>query len=194
MSAPDHLLHTIKVESLSAAEFAPYGEVMSIDATPRLPIDFYSGRNAVHGPVPIDADDTPEILVFRVGARGGNVRYLERHVEMTQAMIPLNGDRYVAVVAPPDAPEEDGFPVLDSVRAFSVPGDVSVSLHRGTWHEPPFPSVDGQLFLITSHRRLTTGLQCKLDENGELNQYDVEKRNPFHRTGKRVNVRLPWES
>ncbi|MGH3274001.1 MAG: ureidoglycolate lyase [Streptosporangiaceae bacterium] len=191
MAAPDNPLHTVKAETLTAAEFALYGEVMSLEATPKLPIDFYSGLNAVHGPVRIDADDTPEILVFRVGARGTNVRYLERHVEMTQAMIPLNGDSYVAVVAPPDAPEEDGFPVLDSIRAFVVPGDVSLSLHRGTWHEPPFPSVDGQLFLITSHRRLTQGLQCKLDENGELDQYDVEKRSPFYRTGKRVTISLP---
>jgi ureidoglycolate lyase len=187
----DGPLHRIKVQSLTAEDFAPYGQVMSLEATPRLPINFYSGLNAVHGPIPIDSDAMAELLVFRVGLRGNDIRYLERHVEMTQAMIPLNGNPYVAVVAPPDVPEEDGFPALDAIKAFVVPGDVSLSLHRGTWHEPPFPTIDGQLFLITSHERLTQGLQCRLDDNGELNQYDVEKRSPFYRTGKRVSVDLP---
>ncbi len=110
---------------------------------------------------------------------------------MTQTMIPLGGQPYVAVVAEPGAPEENGFPVLDSIKAFHVPGDVSVNLFRGTWHEPPFPSVDRQMFLITSHERLTLGLQQPLDENGELNQLDVEKRSPQHRLGINVRVVLP---
>ncbi|WP_169951214.1 ureidoglycolate lyase [Microbispora sp. H11081] len=191
MLSPDSPLHTIKPQEFTAEAFAPFGEAMSLDATPRLPIDFYSGKNAVHGPVRLDCDTTPEFLVFRVGQRGDSLRFLERHVEMTQTMIPLNGQPYVAVVAPPQVPLENGFPVLDEVKAFIIPGDVSINLYRGTWHEPPFPSVDGQLFLITSHERLTRGLQCKLDENGELDQFDVEKRSPFYRTGQRVRVQLP---
>ncbi|MEV5556914.1 ureidoglycolate lyase [Nonomuraea wenchangensis] len=191
MLSPDSPQHVITPEEFTAEAFAPYGEAMSLDATPRLPIDFYSGANAVHGPIRLDSDTPPEFLVFRVGKRGDNLRYLERHVEMTQTMIPLNGQPYVAVVAPPQVPLDNGFPVLDEVKAFIIPGDVSINLYRGTWHEPPFPSVDGQLFLITSHERLTRGLQCKVDENGELDQLDVEKRNPFHRTGQRVRVRLP---
>lgn len=191
MSDPRNTLHTIVPQELTAEAFAPFGEVLSLDATPRLPINFYSGANAVHGPVRLESDTTPEFLVFRVGQRGEDLRYLERHVEMTQTMIPLGGQPYVAVVAEPGAPEENGFPVLDAIKAFHVPGDVSVNLFRGTWHEPPFPSVNGQMFLITSHERLTLGLQQPLDENGELNQYDVEKRSPKFRLGLNVRVVLP---
>lgn len=183
--------HTIHPQPLTVEGFAPFGDVLSLEGTPRLPIDFYSGSNAVHGPVTLDSDERPEFLVFRVGVRGEDVRYLERHVGMTQTMISVDGKPYVAVVAPPHVPEVDGFPAFDHIRAFSVPGGVAVNLHRGTWHEPPFPSSDGQVFLITSHPRLTQGLQCPVDENGELNRFDVEKRSPVHRTRTRLRIALP---
>ncbi|GGM81744.1 hypothetical protein GCM10010106_30490 [Thermopolyspora flexuosa] len=188
LEIPEHLLTP---QEVTAEDFAPFGEVMSLDATPRLPIDFYQGKNRVHGPVKLDSDTPPEFLVFRVGLRGDTVKNLERHVEMTQTMIPLGGQPYVAVVAPPDVPLVNGFPPLETVRAFIIPGDVCINLHRGTWHEPPFPSIDGQMFLITSHERLTKGLQQRLDENGELDMYDVEKRNPVYRVGQRIRVKLP---
>ena len=191
MSSSDSPQNVLTPQLVNPDDFSPFGKVLSLEATPRLPIDFYSGANAVHGPVRLDSDTPPEFLVFRVGLRGDNVKCLERHVEMTQTMIPLGGQSYVAVVAPPDVPLENGFPPLETVKAFIIPGDVAINLHRGTWHEPPFPSVNGQMFLITSHERLTRGLQCQLDENGELNKFDVEKRNPVYRTGQRIRVKLP---
>ena len=54
--------------------------MVSLDATPKLPINLYSGLNAVHGPVRIDSDKPAEFILFRVGYRGGDIRYLERHV------------------------------------------------------------------------------------------------------------------
>lgn len=181
----------ITPEPLTAEAFAPFGEVISLEATPRLPIDLYNGINAIHGPVVLRADETPEFILFKVGYRGGEIRYLERHHGLTQTFIPLNGDPFVSVLAPPDTPLVDGFPDRSAIRAFLVPGDVVLNIHRGTWHEPPFPTKDGQRFLITSTPGVTGGLQSAVDENGEVHKLDVDKRNPVHRTGRRLAVAMP---
>lgn len=191
MTDVDLPVHTITPRELDAAAFAPFGEVLSLDSTPKLPIDLYSGINAVHGPVVLQADQTPEFILFRVGYRGGDVRYMERHVGMTQTFIPLNGDPYISLVARPDAPLVDGFPAFEEIEAFLVPGDVGLNIHRGTWHEPPFPTRDGQRFLITSQPDVTQGLQTKVDENGEVHLLDVDKRNPVYRTGKALRIAMP---
>lgn len=187
----DSAVTTITPEPLTAQAFAPFGDVISLDSTPKLPIDLYNGLNAIHGPIVLQADETPEFILFRVGYRGGEVRYMERHHGMTQTFIPLNGDPYISVVAPPGAPMVDGFPDFASIRAFLVPGDVVLNIHRGTWHEPPFPTVDGQKFLITSTPGVTGGLQSAVDVNGEVHKLDVDKRNPVHRTGRRLQVAMP---
>jgi ureidoglycolate lyase len=184
-------IETIVPQPLTPKAFAPFGEVISFEATSKLPIDLYSGLNAIHGPVVLQSDETPEFILFRVGYRGGEIRYMERHHGMTQTFIPLNGDPYVSVLAPPDAPLVDGFPNFSSIRAFLVPGDVVLNIHRGTWHEPPFPTVDGQKFLISSTPSVTGGLQSAVDENGEVHKLDVDKRNPVHRAGRRLRVAMP---
>ncbi|GAA1933656.1 ureidoglycolate lyase [Nocardioides hwasunensis] len=186
-----HAIETIVPEPVTAEAFAPFGEVISLDATPQLPIDLYNGLNAIHGPVVLQADETPEFILFRVGLRGGEIRYMERHHGMTQTFIPLNGDPFVSVVAPPDAPLVDGFPDIATIRAFLVPGDVVLNIHRGTWHEPPFPTVDQQKFLISSTPGVTGGLQSAVDDNGEVHKLDVDKRNPVFRTGRRLQVAMP---
>lgn len=184
-------VHVVVPEPVTAEAFAPFGEVVSLSTTPRLPIDLYNGANAIHGPMRLEVDEAPEFILFRVGLRGGAIRYLERHHGITQTFIPLGGDAFVSVVAPPDAPLVDGFPDFASVRAFLVPGDTVLNIRRGTWHEPPFPTRDGQLFFISSTPGVTGGLQSAVDANGEVHKLDVDKRNPVHRTGKRLRVELP---
>lgn len=183
-------IYTVVPAPIRDGNFSPFGEAISISLTPKLPIDLYGGKNSVHGPVVLESDQQPEFIMFKVGLRGGDVRYLERHVGMTQTFIPLGGDPYVAVVAAPDARLIDGFPDFDAIKAFLVPGDVILNIHRGTWHEPPFPTKDGQLFLISSQPDVTKGLQTATDANGEVHLLDVDKRNPVYRTGRKIQVEL----
>ncbi len=115
--------------------------------------------------------------------------YLERHHNITQTFIPLGGDTIIAAVARPDAPLVDGVPDLDEVHAFIVPGTMAVNLHLGTWHEVPFPTVEGQTTLLTSHSGVTTGW-ASLDASGEIDrpESDEEKRDILERTGVRLMI------
>jgi len=103
--------------------------------------------------------------------------FLERHQQITQAFIPMNGDGFVTIVAPPDCGfETNGLPRFDQTKAFFVPGNMAIQIHRGTWHENPFPIKDGQWFLVTSHAALTRGHQKNPQVGLEALPLDLERR------------------
>lgn len=183
--------YTITAEVLDAAAFEPFGTVLTKDESTRLPHSMYGDRIETYRPAVIDASQPLEWFFCFSRVRAFNVRFLERHHELAQAFIPLGAAPFVSVVAAPDCVLESEVPAFDSVHAFIVPGDVGIQLHRGTWHEPPFPLVDGSCTLITSHRRLSEGLAQPLDERGEIRQLDVDKRNVTERTGVLLRVQLP---
>ncbi len=184
-------VRTIKAQLLSREAFAPFGDVLSAEGLRRLPIELYGDRIDVYRPALFESDQPVEFLLTRSKLREFRVSFLERHLELTQTFIPLGGHPFIAVVARPDAREEKGIPALDEIRAFFVPGDAGINIHRGTWHEVPLPLVDGALMLVTSHQSLTRGLESGLTERREIHKLDVENRNVTERTGLVLRVDLP---
>lgn len=187
----DQEVRTVTAELLTREAFAPFGTVLSPEGLERLPIDVYGDRKNVFRVASIESNRPVEWLVTRSMLREFRVVYFERHLQLTQAFIPLGGDPIITVVARAEAKEEDGVPATDEVHAFIVPGNMGVQVHRGVWHEPPLPLVDGSLQLVTSHASLTAGLGAGLDERGEVLEQDVEKRNVTERTGYVLRVALP---
>jgi ureidoglycolate lyase len=188
---PDIEIRTIRAETLTREAFAPFGDVLSDEGLERLPIDFYGERFDFFRAGDFESDQPVEWLISRGRIREFRILFLERHLELTQTFIPLAGHPFVLAVAAPDALEEDGIPALHAIHAFLVPGDRAVNLHRRTWHEPPFPLVDGALCLYTSHKSLTRGLTGGLDARGEVDLLDVEKRNITERAGFVLRIELP---
>lgn len=111
---------------------------------------------------------TPRVTMFVCGARDEvlrngifGVKILERHPFTTQTFAPLGGDgdrtRYLVIVAPTLAPQNDGkevlpvptqatdgkgalpgrgLPDLSRVQAFIATGKQAVTYGAGTWHAP----------------------------------------------------------
>jgi ureidoglycolate lyase len=183
-------VYWVTAEVVSAEAFAPFGSVLTAEGQERLPINLYPGID-VFRPALIHADTDTEWLLTRTSVREFRLLYLERHMQLAQAFIPLGGAPFVSVLAAADAPEEDGFPAFDQIRAFIVPGDRGIQIDAGVWHEPPFALVDNSLQLITSHQALTRGLGSDLNQHREIDQLDVEKRNLTERTGRIVKIALP---
>jgi ureidoglycolate lyase len=181
---------TVRIELVTPEAFAPYGVVLTPEAHERLPIEVY-GNSVDCFREPIESDQPLEYLITTLRFRGYEVRFLERHMELTQTFIPMGGASYVLVVAEPDCPEEDGIPALSSIRAFLASGDTALQIHRGAWHEIPFPLSHEQLVLTLSHQSLTAGLISNLDENREIGKLDVEKRNVRDRAGFQLLLELP---
>nr|WP_037341885.1 ureidoglycolate lyase [Salinisphaera hydrothermalis] len=59
------------------------------------------------------------------------LRLMERHPLGSQIFMPINGQRYLVVVAPAGEP-----PRPDALRAFVANGDQGINYHRGVWHHP----------------------------------------------------------
>jgi ureidoglycolate lyase len=68
---------------------------------------------------------------------------VERHPHGSQAFVPLNGSRFVVVVAPPSESVE-----ANDLAAFVTNGRQGVNYHRGTWHLPLIGFETGQAFLV----------------------------------------------
>ena len=175
MSTPTRLTQTLTIEPLTAEAFAPFGVVLSPEGRDRLPINTYGDRLNLYREG-FESDQPIEWFIVRGLVRDQQALFLERHQQLSQAFIPMNGDGFVTVVARPGAREEDGMIALDELRAFHVPGDAAIQIHRGTWHENPFPLRDNQWFLVTSHAALTLGHQKNPDKRLEGLPLDLERR------------------
>jgi ureidoglycolate lyase len=148
----------LKVEPLTKEAFAPFGVILSAQGRNRLPINTYGDKLDLYRET-FETDQPIEWFIAHFRSRDPNPLFLERHHLLTQTFIPLGGKAFVSVVAAKDAPLIDGMPKLEAIKAFVVPGDTAIQLHRSTWHENPFPLESEQTLLVTSHAALTRGHQ-----------------------------------
>lgn len=185
-------VHSIVAETLTADAFAPFGTVLTHEGVDPLPIRLYDGVKTYRpAPLDVDSDEPLEWLIVEGALREFRIHYLERHFKLAQAFIPMGGQPAVLAVASPDCRLEQGVPAPEEVRAFLIPGNAAVQIHRGTWHEPPFALVEGSTMLITSHQALTAGLGQELNEDGGINVMDVDKRNITESSRAVYRIQLP---
>lgn len=142
MSPPRELA----IEPLSAAAFAPFGEVVEAAAS-SVPIN--QGTASEFGDlasVDVAAQGgQPRVSVYRAQARAWPlaVAMLERHPLGSQLFMPLSGDPFVIVVAPPGA-----VPARSAMRAFVTSGRQGVNYRRGAWHHPLIALAAGDFLVL----------------------------------------------
>jgi ureidoglycolate hydrolase len=127
-------LMDLPIQPLTPQAFAPFGAVMAA-----------LEDGIAFGPQDAQLElsrGTPRFYTMRLYNRhtdaGMTVRRITRHRAVTQALASVGGHDWVMAVAPPlqvDVPDAE--PALADIRAFRIPGDVAVMLHRGTWHAGP---------------------------------------------------------
>ncbi len=120
----------LKPEPLTAAAFAPYGDVIEVSGAPDKLINRgMCGRH--HDRAKLDfAEGRAGISLFDAKARQFPhvVDMVERHPLGSQAFIPMSQVPFLVVVAEDDG----GRPVRP--RAFVTGPGQAVNLHRGVWH------------------------------------------------------------
>ena len=128
-------MQSLPVQRLTRAAFAPYGEVLDTDGAASFAIN--GGRaQRFHALAELDAlaeKGRGVISIFRTEPvqLPFSLGLLERHCLGSQAFMPLNGQRFLVVVAPDTGDGRPGVPV-----AFLTDGQQGVSFRRGTWHHP----------------------------------------------------------
>ena len=128
-------------EPLTAARFAPFGDVLEASGAPdRIINDGLCAR--YHDRARIEAlDGRAGLSVFLAEPRGLPYAFdlVERHPLGSQAFLPLHDRPFLVIVAqdPRATP-----------RAFLTSGAQGINLHRGTWHGVLTPLRAPGLFVV----------------------------------------------
>lgn len=148
-------MSTIRIEPLTAAAFAPFGEVLTPRATPDRMIN--AGRCERHHALATVERGGGEAIISIFRSEAVSLPYdctlLERHPLGSQAFMPLGDRPWLSVVAPDD----NGRP--GPLRAFLVPAQTGVNLHAGTWHGVLTPLDRPADFLVVDREGTGTNLE-----------------------------------
>ena len=134
----------IRTEPLSAAAFAPFGEVLEAAGAPAFPIN-QGLCTRYHDRARVDfSDGRAGISIFEAEPRAlpHALDLVERHPLGSQAFIPMSLTRFLVIVAP----DEEGRP--GRPRAFVTAPGQGINLARGTWHGVLTPLEAPGLFAV----------------------------------------------
>ncbi len=124
----------LKVELLTQACFAPFGDVIEIEGRDLFYIN-QGQTERFHALAHVDIEDQSPPIISFFRAQPSNfpikIDMLERHPLGSQAMFPIAEKPFLIVVAKPGD-------VIDpsSIRAFLTNGKQGINYHKGTWHFP----------------------------------------------------------
>lgn len=157
-------MQILRAEPLTAAAFAPYGDVLEARGAFRLINEGMCQRH--HDLARIDVMDArPGISVFKAQPRTlpYDFNLVERHPEGSQAFIPMSEQPFLVIVAP-DIAGKPGKPL-----AFLTDGAQGINLHRGIWHGVLTPLAAPGLFAVVDR----IGTSANLEEHRYDNQWRV---------------------
>ena len=151
----------LTLETLTAAVFAPFGDV--IDITGVSPIGINQGYANRYNNLADRTDMGPNggtnISIFVAKPRPNpiEIALMERHPLASQAFYPLQDEEWFVVVA--------GDPLKpESYRAFRASGRQGVNYHRNVWHHPLLVLRDDSRFLIVDRKPPAQNPGNNLDE------------------------------
>ncbi|WP_050525581.1 ureidoglycolate lyase [Pseudorhodobacter aquimaris] len=146
------MTRTIQTEPLTAAGFAPFGEVLEATGAPDKIINQgMCGR--FHDRARLDfADARAGISIFHAQPRSFpyTLELVERHPDGSQAFLPMSEHPFLVIVA--TGPEA-------TPRAFLTNGAQGINLHRGVWHGVLTPLHAPGLFAVVDRIGTTPNLE-----------------------------------
>ncbi|MGE8625555.1 ureidoglycolate lyase [Acinetobacter schindleri] len=151
--------NTIQIQLLTSENFARFGEVISCQGNDYFHInDAHTERYHALVMTEIMGDAKAGISIFR-NIKSTQIPFeismLERHPNGSQAFIPMQGQKFLIVVAPnldTDTPD------LSQLCAFITDGTQGVNYRAGTWHHPLLTLEAPSDFAVVD--RIGTGHNC----------------------------------
>ncbi|MDP4893390.1 ureidoglycolate lyase [Cypionkella sp.] len=146
----------ILTEALTAAAFAPYGDVLDATGDFRLInaglCQRHHDRARLDFGAELDAANRAGISIFQAQPRALPYAFdlIERHPEGSQAFLPMSQHPFLVIVA--DSPQA-------KPRAFLSNGAQGINLHRGTWHGVLTPLHAPGLFAVVDRIGASANLE-----------------------------------
>jgi ureidoglycolate lyase len=146
----------LRIEPLTAAAFAPFGDVLEATGTPDKIINqglcdrFHDRARLDFGP-----RGRAGISIFDAQPRSlpYTLELVERHPEGSQAFIPMTAHPFLVIVAS----DTDGQPT--AVRAFGTEPGQGINILRNTWHGVLTPLANPGLFTVIDRIGTTPNLE-----------------------------------
>ncbi len=149
-------MKTLHTEPLTAATFAPFGDVLDATGDFRLInaglCQRHHDRARLDFAPEVNPDNRAGISIFKAEPRALPYAFdlIERHPEGSQAFIPMTADPFLVIVSlGPQHPP----------RAFLTNGAQGINLHRGTWHGVLTPLATPGLFAVVDRIGQTPNLE-----------------------------------
>lgn len=140
----------MRIEPLTRAAFAPFGDVIQTEGAEHFPINGGSTER-FHALARTEVLEGGEaiISVFRAAPRAlpFTLQEMEYHPLGSQAFYPLSGLPYLVVVAPKGPP-----PASDALKVFLARADQGVNYAPGVWHHPLIGLYETSDYLIVDRR------------------------------------------
>jgi len=151
--------NTIQIQLLTSENFARFGEVISCQGNDYFHInDAHTERYHALVMTEIMGDAKAGISIFR-NIKSTQIPFeismLERHPNGSQAFIPMQGQKFLIVVAPS---LDTDTPDLSQLCAFITDGTQGVNYRAGTWHHPLLTLEAPSDFAVVD--RIGTGHNC----------------------------------
>jgi ureidoglycolate lyase len=145
-------MKTLRPEPLTAAAFAPFGDVLDTTGDFRLINAGLCHRHHDRARLDFGPDARPGLSIFRAEPRALPYAFdlIERHPEGSQAFIPMTEHPFLVIVAP----DPQAIP-----RAFLTNGAQGINLHRGTWHGVLTPLTAPGIFAVVDRIGPTANLE-----------------------------------
>ncbi|MCU0817474.1 MAG: ureidoglycolate lyase [Cypionkella sp.] len=143
---------TLTPAPLTAAAFAPFGEVLEATGDFRLINDGWCQRHHDRAHLDFGPEGRAGISVFHARPRSLPYSFdlIERHPEGSQAFLPMTEHPFLVIVA--ESPDH-------SPRAFLTNGAQGINLRRGTWHGVLTPLHAPGLFAVVDRIGPTPNLE-----------------------------------
>lgn len=145
---------------LTPERFAPFGDVVGASPDTRQAMNearFERFNDLAQLDIDVHGDGHTAISIARC-RMPTRLPYtfdmIERHPLGSQMFVPLNGQRFVVVVAPAGESAD-----VEDLCAFVTNGHQGINYHRGVWHMPLIALEAGQEFLIVD--RAGEGVNCE---------------------------------
>ena len=151
--------NTIQIQLLTSENFARFGEVISCQGNDYFHInDAHTERYHALVMTEIMGDAKAGISIFR-NIKSTQIPFeismLERHPNGSQAFIPMQGQKFLIIVAPS---LDTDTPDLSQLCAFITDGTQGVNYRAGTWHHPLLTLEAPSDFAVVD--RIGTGHNC----------------------------------
>ncbi|MFT4041708.1 MAG: ureidoglycolate lyase [Gordonia sp. (in: high G+C Gram-positive bacteria)] len=124
--------HRLIAEPLADNQFEEFGVVLRAQE---------DGTPCTDEERALDLDEgVPRLYIMRLHDKPAVFTRITRHLHTTQSLMSVGGVNalWYLAVAPPGDTDPASVPRVEEIRVFAIPGDVMVTLKKGTWHSGPY--------------------------------------------------------